>query len=332
MSVFQTSRERAVEHCHLGLSPQCESDELTAAKIEEYRAAQMENHPDAREIRPPTNRYNCVGYALARSHGWFNFQQPFFTDDYTEASFDSPARGDVVKYTRLGAFMHVAVVTQVIDGLIIRVRSKWGSAAELSHRLDGVGRRYGKPTALLRPRPGVVAFPDLPEEEELSRETVIVIASAISVTSVISRGDEEMPEFNSTEEAIQGALESISNPRVYVEVGFASTPEAARIIIADLPGVQDLIEIGARAANDVLQYWRNARERQDKDQLAVALYLLQRIPMKEAVQPLAKAISEGEISGLNMYLAADALLTSAEIETVNESPLTVALREARRLK
>jgi hypothetical protein len=327
MGAFRTSQRRLVWHCHLGQTPECAAAELEQDKIQLIRNSLSQDHPDAFETNPPTNRYNCVAYALARSHGWFNWPARLFADDYTTASFHSPARGDVVRYHRelSGAFAHIAVVTRVSNGRITRVRSKWGNWSELSHCLKDVDPEYGRPTILLRPRRGVVPFPDLPDDEDMPE-------CAEAGPSVLLTGGEEMSEFASTEEAIRGALERISDPRVYIRVGLASTPEVVRAIIEALPGVRELIEIGPKAAEDVLRFWGDAQARHERELTAIGLYLLQRIPTKEAVQPLAKAISEGEISGLNMYLAADALLTSAEIETINESPVTVALREAESLK
>lgn len=331
MGVFKTTQMRVVTHCHIGMTPKCAAAELTPAEVQQARDEAARFNLDACEVKPPTNAYNCIGFAFARSHGWFNEHVIFCLDDCEVASFLTPAEGDIVTYTRSCALIHVGVVIRVTNGQIARVRSKWSNWAEFSHGLNDVPPQFGRPTTLLRPRLGVVPISDLLLEEKLLEEEKWPQQSGGGLPPA-SGGAEEMPEFDGTEEAIRWALERISDPHVYRLAGLASTPEAARVIIADLPGVKELIEAGQAAAADVLRYWRGARERQDRNQLAVALYLLQRIPTKEAVQPLARAISEGEVNGLNIYLAADALLTSADIEAVNESPVSVALREAERLK
>jgi hypothetical protein len=307
----------------VGLSG-CAAFDLTPAEIAKYREAVKQSFPDAREIRPPTHKYNCVGYALARSHGWFNCYRPFFTDDYNEASFDSPRKGDVVEYRREGVFMHVAVVTRVENGRITRVRSKWSYYAELSHRPEDVSD-YGKPTIVRRPRPGVVPFTLLEDDEDMS-ET----AEAAPIEA--ARGGVEMPEFKSTEEAISGALERISDPMVLFRAGLASTPEAARVIIEGLPGVGELIEIGLEAAPAILLFLKRAEEQREREMISIALYLLQRIQVEEAKKPLAESLIDGKYTGINLPLAVDAFLTIAGVEIINENPTTAALRAAEKIK
>ena len=60
----------------------------------------------------------------------------------------------------------------------------------------------------------------------------------------------------------------------------------------------------------------------------VALYLLQRIPSEQAVQPLARYLKSGRVSGMNSELASQAFLTTARIDSVNEDPVFVATHEA----
>ena len=324
MSTFTTSKSHPVSHCHLGQAP-CKTTDHSPAHVAKILDWVSRHHPNATVTNPPTNRYNCIGFALARSHGWFHEFEPFYADDYVNASFASPAEGDVMEYRREAAFMHVAVVTRVSNGRIVRVRSKWANGPELSHAPDDHLEDYGEPSRLLRPRPGVVPFLILTEEEEEALEPVGEARSAAL------RGDEEMSDFESTEEAIQWALGRISDPDVYIRVNFASTPETARVIIERLPGVKELIDIGQEAAPSILTLLQRAEEQEEDELAGIALYLLQRIPTEEAKKPLARAIVEGRFTGLNMYLAADALLTSARTDVVNENPITTALREAEKL-
>lgn len=325
MGRFTTSQGRQVLHCHLGQGWGCVDVDLTPAEIKALRNNVKKFHPDAVEINPPTHRYNCVAHALARSHGWFNYPERLLNDDYDEVSFDSPARGDVVRYFRRGAFMHVAVVTRVSGGEIVRVQSKWAYSSELSHALNDVGPDYGSPTDLFRPRPGVLPFAALPDDKAMPE--IISVAPP-----VVFRGGEEMPEYNSTEEAIQGALARISDPDVYLRVALASTPEAARIIIEELPGVQELISFGPEAKQAALDLLDREPGVGSRELASIALYILQRVPSEEAVRPLARGLREGKFTGINMHLAADALLTSTGIEIVSEDPITVAFRTAEELK
>jgi hypothetical protein len=326
MGIFTTSEGRRVPHCHLGQTDECEATPLSAVRIARMRNIVKRDHPNAVEVMAPTNEYNCVGFALARSHGWFNFPEPFFTDDYDEVSFNSPAKGDVVRYNRSsGAFGHIAVVTQVSNGQITRLQSKWGKMAVLSHTLTDVDVEHGEPVALLRAQAGVVPFVDLIADEEMPEPVGVAPSVALG-------GGEEMPEFASTEEAIQWAVGRISDPDVYIRVALASTPEMARVIIAALPGVKELIDIGAKAAPAVLDLLRRAEEQQEPELSSVALYLLQRIPTEEAASSLADSFIAGRFTGLNLYLAADALLIYDKTETTSENSIAAAFRTAEKFK
>lgn len=212
MPIFTTSQNRPVEHCHLGRPPHCEVAELTQDRIDRIRRIIRREHPQAVEVAAPTNTYNCIGYAFADSHGIFLEQDPFLIDDYVEASFDNAAENDVVIYrTGSGAFAHVAVVTSVGGGRITKLRSKWGRMSELLHTIDDVDSSYGRAASLHRPRPGFQPFARLPADEELPALTG-------SASFAVSGSEKEMPEFESTEEAIRWALGRILDPDVNIRV------------------------------------------------------------------------------------------------------------------
>lgn len=337
MGVFRTSLGRIVPHCHLGETPDCKKVDHDQVKIALIRAEIKRLHPDAVEFAPPTLSYNCIGAALAKRHGWFNCRERLLRDDCTPVSLSDPRTGDVLIYELENYFAHVGIVTSVEDGQIERVRSKWGDWSELCHALKDVDESYGVPAKLFRPHAGrsLLALL-LKEEEDLKREEVIVTVAVEEMVEgfvlFAGLGNQEMSELRSPEEKIQRSIELLSRPEVYIRVGLASTPEVARSIIGKLPGVKELIEIGPTATETVLHLLETARDQNIDELSGIALYLLQRIPTAKATKPIANAISNREFTGLNLNLAADALLISADIESVNEDPVKVALREAERLK
>ena len=323
MSVFKTSKNRFVTHCHLGQTPWCARLDHSPEAIEIIRRIIRETFPDAEELGRPTFRFNCMGFALARSHGWFNFPGVILADDFISVSFSSPREGDVVKYVKDGKLAHVAIVTDVSNGKIIRVSSKWGDWSELSHRLNDVHENFGSPVEeLVRPRPGVVPFAAVTDERETWETRTY---RGLEVKS-------KMPDHKSRPELIDRSVALFLNPEVYLLVGLASTPEVARSIIETLPGVQELIKQGPEAVPAILDVLKLAQQGNNQHLLGIALYLLQRIPTEAAVETLARGISDGDFNGINLHLAADALIASADIQNVNEDPVLVAIREAENLK
>lgn len=174
---------------------------------------------------------------------------------------------------------------------------------EVLHTLAEIPGAYGKPTFLLRRAVGGVPHTALTDESERRDESV-------------------------TQEAVRELIERFSNPDVYIELLLASTEEVRRTIIESLPGIKELIAIGPEAGRTVLEFF-SREETQSNDQLSgIALYLLQRLPSKEAVRPLAKYIRSGSVPIINSDLAANAFLTSAGIDAGGEDPMSVAFREA----
>jgi hypothetical protein len=294
MSEFKTSQGRPVLHCHI---QPCFDRELNATEVAQIRTVLRQQFPNVAEVAPPTRNYNCHGHAHARSHGWFNDPRLFIADDYFQSTMAQPRIGDVIVYVKDGMHTHSAVVNLVSGTTITQLRSKWGQFPEVLHGLREVPGAYGEPIYLLRRRAGIL----LAELE----------------------GNEEM-----IKQAIQEAIGKFSNPDVYYMVMLASSPETAREIIATLPGVADLIEIGRVAVPEILNFFEQ-EETQANDILAgIALYLLQRIPMSEALEPVANFLATQELTMITAEMAPAAFLTIAGIEVIDENPLSVALREA----
>lgn len=307
MPVFRTSEGRiVVHHCHIA-EPNCGKKELTAAQIAAITAILSAEHPNANVVGSATREYNCHGFSLAASHGFFEQPAAFFTDDHFEVSFDDPLEGDVVVYINDGDPAHTGVVIAVQNNRITRVRSKWGGWPVVEHDLHDVRDAYGVPRTLLRRKPDIVPLESL-------------------------TGDEDMTEAETKQEIIESALRSFSDPHVYLQVLLASTPEVARKIIAELPGVKALLALGPEAGRAALRFLEREETRESEELSSIALYILQRVRTEEAVRPLARAYSEGEFTGLSRHLAADALLTSAGIEVVSEDPMTAASRAAEEIK
>lgn len=155
MGVFRTSKGRVVRHCHITNPPPCPGHAVTQDEIDGSRDWMHRNFPHAIEVRPPTWDYSCIGFALARSHGWFEATNVLLTDDFFQVDMDQPQVGDVVIYFNFDIWKvaHAAVITQVEDGEIVEVQSKWGANAECRHRLTECPEVYGTPIKVVRRNP-----------------------------------------------------------------------------------------------------------------------------------------------------------------------------------
>ncbi|HEY0319573.1 MAG TPA: hypothetical protein VGC66_01240 [Pyrinomonadaceae bacterium] len=296
MSVFKTSKGRAVKHFHVTAA-----NELTPTLVQAARNLIKKEHPNVIEIQAPTCRYNCHGFAYADSHGWFDYATKFISDDYEEVDMDSPHEGDVLMYKKKGLIAHSAVVTRVDGNEIVELQSKWGGLAEVFHAPRDVPNAYGSPSFLLRRLPDFVP---------------------------LEAGEINMNEEEMRRETIKLAIDKLWEPDIYVRVMLASSPEVARMIIEELPGVRELIDIGAEAGKAALDLFESGRTNKNHLVTSISLYLLQRIPTKEAAQPLARFIRSEEFTCVNRELLADAFLSSAGIETVSDDPMSIAFKEA----
>lgn len=309
MAATRTTLGRIVTHnCHfddLG----CGSIPLTPEDISLLNVTLSLRHPNAVAVALETREYNCHGFAVASSHGWYHHPQRFFEDDYDSLPLSSsPLIGDIVVYRHAGNPdpMHTAVVMEVSNNQITRVRSKWAAWKVFDHALADVPWSFGIPDSLLRrktdPVPNVALVGEITMTEE------------------------------STQEIIDRAIRNLSDPHVYLEVVLASTPEVAKIIIESLPGVRELIALGTEATPSVVQYLKSEETQASEERASIALYILERIPTENSTDLIASAIRERKFTGLSMNMAADALLTSIGLETTDEVRITAAMKVAENLK
>ena len=151
MAVFTTSQGRSVRHYHVG-DPDW-YPELSAADVQHCRDI-VAGFTSAVEVDQPTMKFNCHGFAFAEAHAFFLRPGMFEADDVFSIPFASARKGDIVSYRNAsGTHKHSAIVEQVSNGKIVRLRSKWGSMATVLHDLNGVPAVYGKPKILYRRNP-----------------------------------------------------------------------------------------------------------------------------------------------------------------------------------
>src|SRR5258708_350655 len=104
MAIYRTSQGQSVPHCHVRRHPipPCEPKEFTRAERQAERELLADQVPELIpyliEVRPPSRRYNCHGYAYAHAHGWFEKPEFFIKDDFSEIPFNKARRGDVLVY------------------------------------------------------------------------------------------------------------------------------------------------------------------------------------------------------------------------------------------
>ena len=155
MAIFRTSLGHSVPHCHVHPNPvfPCDATEWTQAQKNRKREYMARHFPNAVEVRPPSRKYNCFGYAYARAHGWFNDPNLFIDDDFSEVPMHKARGGDVLVYKKGRNIVHSAIVKTVTNGKIETVRSKWGKLAAVIHRPRKVHRAFGRPVRLLRRNP-----------------------------------------------------------------------------------------------------------------------------------------------------------------------------------
>ena len=155
MATFNTSAGNSVPHCHVRTNPisPCRSTEWTSAQKQQKRDQMAAAFPNAVEVRVPSCRYNCHGYAYTAAHGWFGFPDLFIADDFSPVSMANVQVGDVLVYEDDVEITHSAIVEKVTSGVIMRVRSKWGRMAAFKHEPNDVPVEYGQPVRLLRRNP-----------------------------------------------------------------------------------------------------------------------------------------------------------------------------------
>ena len=157
MGIFRTSKGRKVFHCHVVPGNDCNLEKLSEDCVNYLHNKVRKEFPGTKEVRPATFDYNCYGFALARSHGFFISSQEFYTDDFERVPLEDPQVGDVAVYYHRDKHnkdkyveMHVAIVTEVNDSQIVLLQSKWGYAPEVVHGPNEVPQEYGGISVLLR--------------------------------------------------------------------------------------------------------------------------------------------------------------------------------------
>jgi hypothetical protein len=307
MSGAKTSKNTFVTHeCHIK-DFSCAKDPLNAGLVVKYKAALGTVFPTAVEVGEPDPEYNCHGFSVVSSHGFFYDPTLFLHDDHDKVPFDQPQIDDVVAYHHGALVAHTAKVIAVSGSQITRVRSKWGKMGLVEHDLRDVRSEFGAPDELYRRKPG------LGPQHFLKVELAMGDASEDDKQAVI-----------------EAAVANLSDPNEQYKVMLASSPEVAKLIIEGLPGVQELLALGPEAAGRVALDLLN---RQENEALSgIALYILQRASHEETAPELASAIRENKFSGINLHLAADALLSAAKFESLTGDPVVTAKALAEDLK
>ncbi len=156
MPEYLTSAGRSVDHCHLGADGSdcyCEVAEWTPAEKENQWALLQLDFPELVQVRKPSWKYNCHGYAYAGSHGWFCRARFFLEDNFYEVPMDEAHVGDILVYRKSanGLARHSARVIEAVDGEIRLCRSKWGRLGVVDHHPDYVPvEAYGEPWEVMR--------------------------------------------------------------------------------------------------------------------------------------------------------------------------------------
>src|SRR4030095_9784592 len=131
MADYSTSAGRNVGHCHIGpptAACPCHESDWDEAELSPEEAALWDDFPKLEQIKGPTRKYNCHGYAYTHSHGWFCRPDYFIADDFVEVDMNKARVGDVLIYKKFEEdfVRHSARVKEAVGGEIRKCRSKWG--------------------------------------------------------------------------------------------------------------------------------------------------------------------------------------------------------------
>src|SRR5262244_3315985 len=152
MATYQTIEGNNVPHCHVKPNPifPCAERQYTLAERQESRENLLALFPNYEEVRAPSCKYNCHGYALARGHGWFNELEILINDDFSQVPMEEARKGDILVYQDdEEQFTHSGFVKKVTEGEISLLRSKMGKSCAVLHDPLDVDETYGEPTLLL---------------------------------------------------------------------------------------------------------------------------------------------------------------------------------------
>jgi hypothetical protein len=288
----------------------CEKRPLLASDVNAFRASLGTIHTSAVEVGAPNGEFNCHGFSVVHSHGFFFDPTPFLTDDHVEVSFGHPLVGDVIVYHNGALLTHTGLVIEVNQNQITRVRSKWGRMGLVEHGPSDVPPSYGSPRRLFRRNQ----------------------AQALGPLDLLL-GELALMNEEEIQAVVDGAVAGFSDPSEQYKVMLASSPDVAKLIIEALPGVQELLALGPEVAGRVALDLLRKEETQENEALSgIALYILQRASSEETVTELASAVRENKFSGINLHLAADALLSASKFESLAGDPVVAAKALAEDLK
>ncbi|MCS6595297.1 DUF7689 domain-containing protein [Bacillus cereus] len=145
-SDFKTSKGNVAPDFHWNGSDDTyrDRDQIKNLIERDYRPAQV--------LSPATRTYNCHGYAHANSHAWFNEIKQFLEDDYEPFTPGRLRIGDIVVYVKDNAVTHSAVIHELNNNVIVKLKSKWGAWSEVMHGKNNVPAVYGDIVYYLRKR------------------------------------------------------------------------------------------------------------------------------------------------------------------------------------
>ena len=265
---WRTSRGNVAPDLHL-VSP-----DVTPQQQRYLRERVEREYAGARVVRDATATYNCHAYAHAQRHAWFNLIDQFIEDDYYPFSPGQLLIGDIVVYASAGSITHSGVITRLSATGIVEVRSKWGQWPEILHAPGTVTAAYGTITWYLRKR-GTRTMEGLePTDEELR-------------------------------EKIEDLLFSLTGEERLSRIALASTPTAARVIVAQFPEMAELLLHGSRAARAVSDRLPAAED----DELAVLAYAVEMLGHEAALPSLATKVAA--LPDDNTFSIAESFLLSA---------------------
>ncbi|HEV2802607.1 MAG TPA: hypothetical protein VGW12_19195, partial [Pyrinomonadaceae bacterium] len=112
------------------------------------------------------------------------------------------------------------------------------------------------------------------------------------------------------QEEIRNVLAELSAPLAQFQLMLASTPQVLRAAASGLQPVQALIELdqtnpGTRKA--IVEFFEKPETQDDEELTGLTLFLLTKLPSKEAVAAVARYLEAGKFSPFNGGLAVDAL-------------------------
>lgn len=117
---------------------------------------------------------------------------------------------------------------------------------------------------------------------------------------------------------IQKALAELSSPVTQFQLLLASTPQVLREAASRLQPIQDLIELDETepmTRKAIVEFFERPETQADEEITGLTLFLLTKLPSKEAVAAIARYLEAGKFSPFNAGLAVDALKEAVALAT-----------------